>query len=151
MSAADPAAHLAITCVVTDDHDLVLSATTTVLEGAGYSVVGAQSTGEDALREIEATQPVFAVVDYELPDMTGVELAERIRDVAPHTLLLLHSARLDSSMVASALDAGIRGIVVKGSATRLLDAVHEIQEGVVYVDPSLAPRGADEPEPAQHV
>src|SRR4051812_3027319 len=97
MSAADPPAHLPITCVVTDDHDLVLTATTSVLEGAGYSVVGAQSTGEDALREIEATQPAFAVVDYELPDMTGVELAERIRVVAPHTLLLLHSARLDSS------------------------------------------------------
>jgi DNA-binding NarL/FixJ family response regulator len=150
MSAADPAPHLPITCVVTDDHDLVLTATTSVLEGAGYSVVGAQSTGEDALREIEATQPDFAVVDYELPDMTGVELAERILVIAPHTLLLLHSARLDSSMVAPALEAGIRGIVVKGSATRLLDAVSDVQEGVVYVDPALAP-WADEPEPAQRL
>jgi DNA-binding NarL/FixJ family response regulator len=151
MRAADHPVHLPNTCVVIDDHDLVLTATTSVLEGAGYSVVGAQTTGEDALRAIEDLQPAFAVVDYELPDMTGVELAERVREVAPDTLLLLHSARLDSSMVASALEAGIRGIVVKGSATRLLDAVHEVQEGVVYVDPSLAPPlwGADEPEPAR--
>src|SRR5262245_36843995 len=135
MRAADPAADIPVTCVVTDDHHLVLTATTSVLEGAGYSVVGAQNTGDDALRAIEEMQPALAIVDYELPDMTGVELAERVRDVAPRTLLLLHSARLDASMVGSALDAGIRGIVVKGSATRLLDAVQDVQEGVVYVDP----------------
>jgi DNA-binding NarL/FixJ family response regulator len=150
MRAAGSAAPLPVTCVVTDDHDLVLTATTSVLEGAGYSVVDASSTGEDALRAIEAAQPAFAVVDYELPDMTGFELAERVRAVAPQTLLLLHSARLDASMVASALAAGIRGVVVKGSASRLLDAVHDVQEGAVYVDPSLASssRDADEPQPA---
>jgi DNA-binding NarL/FixJ family response regulator len=109
-----------------------------VLESAGYSVVGAASTGEDAVRTIESTQPSFAVVDFELPDMTGIEVATRVREIAPETVLLLHSARIAPATVAAALAAGIRGVVVKGSADRLLDAVAEVREGEIYVDPTLA-------------
>jgi DNA-binding NarL/FixJ family response regulator len=126
--------------VVIDDHELMLSTTSSVLQSAGFAVVGAVSTGADAVQAIESTQPDLAVLDFELPDMTGVELAARARELAPGTLLLLHSARIDPTVVDAALASGIRGIIVKGSATRLLDAVAGVREGEVWVDPTLATR-----------
>jgi two-component system response regulator DesR len=127
-----------LTCVVTDDHEVMLTTTASVLQSAGYAVVGVTATGAAALEAIEAMQPDFAVIDYELPDMNGIELAERAALVAPGMQLVLHSARIDPGSVATALAAGIRGIVVKGSATRLLDAVLEVRNGELYVDPLLA-------------
>jgi two-component system nitrate/nitrite response regulator NarL len=120
----------------------MLATTASVLQSAGYSVVRVTATGAAALEAIEATQPDFAVIDYELPDMNGIELAERAVLVAPGTRLVLHSARIDPSSVGAALAAGMRGIVVKGSATRLLDAVLDVQQGEVYVDPTLGLHGA---------
>jgi DNA-binding NarL/FixJ family response regulator len=126
-----------LTCVVTDDHEVMLTTTASVLQSAGYAVVAVTATGAAALEAIEAMQPAFAVMDYELPDMSGIELAERAALVAPGTQPVLHSARIDSSGVATALAAGIRGIVLKGSATRLLDAVLDVLRGELYVDPAL--------------
>jgi two-component system response regulator DesR len=120
----------------------MLATTASVLQGAGYLVVAVTATGAAGLDAIEATQPGFAVIDYELPDMNGIELAERAAVVAPETQLVLHSARIDPGSVTAALAVGIRGIVVKGSAARLLDAVLEVRQGDVYVDPDLALRTA---------
>jgi DNA-binding NarL/FixJ family response regulator len=138
VGSAELSAGAASTCVVVDDHDELLRAIVSALENEGYVVVGEAPTGETAVAVIESTQPGFAVVDLELPDMTGVELAARILHVASETAPVLHSAWIEPSQVAEALAAGVRAVVVKGSVERLAEALRAVARGELYLDPTLA-------------
>jgi CheY-like chemotaxis protein len=82
-----------ILCV--DDNDLVLAATTVLLEWKGYSVVTA-TNGKSALDAMN--QPFdAAVVDYELADMTGLQLARYLKALRPQLPIVLFSGRSDIS------------------------------------------------------
>jgi CheY-like chemotaxis protein len=61
-----------------DDNDAMLFARSTVLRNEGYSVIEARS-GREALKALETAQPTLALLDVNLPDMTGFDLARRIR------------------------------------------------------------------------
>jgi CheY-like chemotaxis protein len=61
-----------------DDNDAMLFARSTVLRNAGYSVIEARS-GREALKALETAQPTLALLDVNLPDMSGFDLARRIR------------------------------------------------------------------------
>src|SRR4051812_34948229 len=102
-------------CVVVDDHIEMLGAMKDTLESEGLVVAGVASTREAGLRIVRAVQPVIAVVDLELPDMSGIELAVRALWHGRQTSFVLHSARIDAQTVADALAVGIRGLVVKNS------------------------------------
>ena len=129
-----------IACVVSDDHQEMLAVTVAALEDAGYVVVGTASTGAEAVSAIAQLQPLVAVVDYQLPDMTGIEVAAEVQRLSPATRIVLHSARLDAEVAAEAFAAGVGGVVVKGSVNRLLDALTTVAGGATYVDPTVPPR-----------
>ena len=128
-----------MSCVLVDDHPELLSALTATLESAGHTVVGVASTGEAALRLIDVAQPLVAVLDLELPDMTGIALGGRASWLSPRTSFVLHSARLDGPTLADAFAVGIRGVVLKDTPTRIVEAIATVVDGEVYVDPMLAP------------
>lgn len=67
------------TVLVAEDDGAILEVITEVLEDEGFRVI--QSTGEDAdaVDKIEQYRPVVAILDYQLPGMTGVEIAHRVR------------------------------------------------------------------------
>jgi len=102
-----------ILCV--DDNDLVLAATTVLLEWKGYSVVTA-TNGKSALDAMN--QPFdAAVVDYELADMTGLQLARYLKALRSQLPIVLFSGRSDIS--ESTLEE-VTAFVLKGSGFQQL-------------------------------
>ena len=99
-----------------DDNDLVLAATTVLLEWKGYSVVTATTNGKSALDAMN--QPFdAAVVDYELADMTGLQLARYLKALRPQLPIVLFSGRSDIS--ESTLEE-VTAFVLKGSGFQQL-------------------------------
>ncbi len=125
-----------ITCVIADDHPAVLDSVARVLSGQGIDVVAQVRDGEDAVRAIEEHKPQVAVVDVRMPGMSGIAVARR---VAPHTAMILYTGYSDRTLLVEALDAGVRGFVLKeaplGDVSR---AIQTVAKGSVYVDPVLA-------------
>jgi CheY-like chemotaxis protein len=79
--------------LLVDDDDLVLSATTTLLESKGYAVVTA-TNAKAALNTL--SQPFdAAILDYELPDLNGVQLARCLKAVQPQLPIVLFSGHSD--------------------------------------------------------
>ncbi len=110
-----------------------------VLIAAGVDVVGRASNGEDAAAKIEATRPAVAVVDVRMPRLTGIEISARISRTAPETAVILYTAYGDRALLSEALDAGVRGFVLKEAPLQdLTRAVDMVAGGAVYVDPVLA-------------
>jgi len=128
-----------VRAVVADDHPAVLRSVCDVLIAAGVDVVGRASNGEDAAAKIEATRPSVAVVDVRMPRLTGIEISARTSRTAPETAVILYTAYGDRALLIEALDAGVRGFVLKEAPLQdLTRAVDMVAGGAVYVDPVLA-------------
>jgi len=128
-----------VRAVVADDHPAVLRSVCDILIDAGVDVVGRASNGEEAAAKIEATRPTVAVVDVRMPRMTGIEVAAHVSRTTPDTAVILYTAYGDRALLSEALDAGVRGFVLKEAPLQdLTRAVDMVAGGAVYVDPVLA-------------
>ncbi|HEY8725961.1 MAG TPA: response regulator transcription factor [Gaiellaceae bacterium] len=128
-----------VRAVVADDHPAVLRSVCDILIDAGVDVVGRASNGEEAAAKIESTRPAVAVVDVRMPRMTGIEVAAQVSRTTPETQVILYTAYGDRALLSEALDAGVRGFVLKEAPLQdLTRAVDMVAGGAVYVDPVLA-------------
>ncbi len=127
-----------ITVLVADDHPAVLEAVASYLADHGVDVVGRAQDGAEALELIERRLPQVAVVDVRMPNLGGIEVARRLRGKSD-TQVLLFSGYGDRALLLEALDAGVRGFVLKEAPLEdLLRAVRALAAGDGYVDPVLA-------------
>jgi DNA-binding NtrC family response regulator len=92
--------------LIVDDDVALVRAYVRGLELAGHKVVGA-ADGWEVLHLLAARPFDVLISDVCMPDMTGVELAERMREVAPDVPVLLMTASLDPASYSKARDAGI--------------------------------------------
>jgi DNA-binding NarL/FixJ family response regulator len=128
-----------ITCVVADDHPAVLEAVAEFLVQGGIEVITRARDGEEALEKIEQRKPQVALVDVRMPKLGGIELTRRAQRSTPETSILLYTGYGDRALLTEALDAGVRGFVLKEAPMDdLLRAVQSVASGGTYVDPVLA-------------
>ena len=128
-----------VTCVVADDHPAVLEAVAEFLTQSGIEVVGRARDGEEALEKIEQRKPKVALVDVRMPKLAGIELARRASRLAPDTAIVLYTGYGDRAQLTEALDAGVRGFVLKEAPMDdLIRALLSVASGGIYVDPVLA-------------
>ena len=128
-----------ITCVVADDHPAMLAAVADVLGRNGVEVVARVPDGEQALARIEELQPQVALIDIQMPRLSGIEVASRAAVTSPETSVVFYTAFGDRALLTDALDAGARGFVLKEAPLAdLVRAVQRVAAGETYVDPVLA-------------
>jgi DNA-binding NarL/FixJ family response regulator len=128
-----------INCLVADDHPAMLRAVTEILQRSGLQVIAEAADGEEALAKIEQRRPDVALVDIRMPRMSGVEVARRAARSAPETAVILYSGYGDKALLVEALDAGVRGFVLKEAPlVDLHRAMEIVARGGTYVDPVLA-------------
>src|ERR671935_2744761 len=125
-----------LTCIVADDHPAVLEAVSEFLRAGGIEVIGRARDGEEPLEKIETRRPRVALVDVRMPRLGGIELTRRAARSAPETAVLLYTGYGDRALLTEALDAGVRGLVLKEAPMDdLLRAVETVASGSQYVDP----------------
>ena len=130
-----------VTVFIVDDHQMVAAGLAAVLmENPAIDVVGSSGSARDALPRVANLQPDVALVDLRLPDADGVELAGRLREVAPDTQIALVSASFTRSAVAEALAAGVSSFVSKlASAEELVQAVQSAAARTAFVSSDVVP------------
>jgi DNA-binding NarL/FixJ family response regulator len=125
---------VAVACLVAE-----LEAVCDYLELAGIVIAGRATSGEEALQKIELRKPGVALVDVRMPGLSGIEIARRAARSAPETSFVLYTGYGDRALLTEALDAGVRGFVLKEAPMDdLVRAVETVAAGGTYVDPVLA-------------
>jgi DNA-binding NarL/FixJ family response regulator len=133
----DPA--YSVSVVVADDHPAMLTAVTETLERAGFTVVAGVGDGRAAVEAIERERPDLAVLDVQMPHLSGIEVARAVSDATPGTAFVFYTAFGDRALLADALDVGARGFVLKEAPLQdLVRAAERVAGGEAYVDPVLA-------------
>lgn len=129
----------AIRIVLCDDHPIVLAGLRNLIASEqGFDVVGTASNGAAALKLICESRPDIAVIDISMPQLNGIALARRLAQEAPAVKVMVLTLHEDKAFLKQALDAGVRGYLLKRSAAEnLVQAARTVIDGGVYVDPAM--------------
>ncbi len=132
--------------VVVDDHPFFRDGVTRGLSESGrVDVVGEAENGTEALEVIRRERPTVALVDYQMPEMDGLDLVHAVVDEDLPTRVVLLSAVADSAVVFRALEEGAAGYLSKDARRKeIVDAVLRAAEGQTVIPPELAGEVAGE-------
>lgn len=126
---------------IIDDHPLFREGVVNTLRSARIlEVVGEGGTADDAVRIARQASPDIVLLDVSMPG-GGIEAARSIAQVCPLSKTIMLTVSESEQDVAKALEAGVRGYVLKGtSGSELLTTMFAIARGESYVTPGLAAR-----------
>src|ERR687895_569056 len=99
--------------VIADDHPFYRQGLARLLSQSGVEVVGEAANGPDAIELVERTAPDVAVVDLNMPGMSGVEVTRRLNERMPASRVLVVSVSAQEDDVTEAILAGASGYVLK--------------------------------------
>ena len=125
-----------------DDHEMVRRGLRDILSVEDdLEVIGEAATVADGVKQIVALRPDVAIVDIVLPDGTGVEVCQAVRQYAPDVGILVLTSFSDDETLFAAIDAGATGYVLKRvGGDDLVEAVRGVYSGQPLVDPRLTDR-----------
>jgi len=129
--------------LIVDDHDVVRRGIRSVISAdPELEIVGEAATGQDAVRKTDELRPDLILLDISLPDISGIEVAIRVRKLSIVTRILFLSQH-DSVQVANeSLKTGAGGFVAKADAAReLRQAIPIVLHGGKYLSERLTAGG----------
>lgn len=129
----------AIRVVLADDHTVVRKGIREFLEEEGdIQVVAEATTGVEAVALTLEHQPEVAVLDIQMPEMTGIEAARQIKAKIPDVQVLVLTAYDDDPYIFAMLQAGASGYVLKTAPSEeLIRAVRTVAAGGSALDPTV--------------
>jgi DNA-binding NarL/FixJ family response regulator len=104
---------MAQTVLIVDDHPSFRRSARRVLEDAGYEVVGEAPDGASALAAARALRPALVLLDIQLPDLDGFEIASRLAGDPDPPAVVLTSAHDRSDFAGMIAHSGARGFLPK--------------------------------------
>jgi DNA-binding NarL/FixJ family response regulator len=135
--AADPVAQIEL--VIVDDHPPVRQGLELLLAHEGFRVIGSAGSAASGTSMIRARRPRVALVDIDLGDGSGTDLAKAVRDEGCDTAIVLCTGSLDNALIDEAVASGAHGLVLKSSPIEhLADAIRTAAAGQHYVDRLIA-------------
>jgi len=109
------------TVLIVDDHAAFRASARALLEKQGLEVVGEAETGAAGLRAAVELAPDLVLLDVQLPDLDGFDVAARLAELAAESAVVLISSRDSSEFGSLVRESGARGFLPKAeiSAARI--------------------------------
>lgn len=122
--------------VIIDDHPMMREGTRALLDEApDINVVGTGGRGAEALRLVGELRPDVLILDVRLPDISGVEVAKRVREAFPEVGLLILTGYDDVGYFRALMDLGVKGYLRKtAKGEDIAEAVRLVAQGKKIVD-----------------
>jgi DNA-binding NarL/FixJ family response regulator len=125
---------MSINVILADDHTIVRDGLRALLEAnPQIKVVGDAADGNQVLSQVKELQPDVVVMDILMPELNGIEATRKIMESFPQVRVIILSMLGTADHVFRALQAGVRGFLLKESAGReVVDAVEAVYAGEMY-------------------
>ncbi len=125
--------------LIADDHPLIRQGLRTLLDQHGFTIVGEAADGREATQLAQELEPDVAVLDLAMPLLNGLDAAREITRMSRRTKTILVTVHTADQYVLEALQAGVRGYVLKSQATaELVQAIQEVMRGSRYLSPGIS-------------
>lgn len=138
-----------IRILVAEDQAMVRGALTALLNmEEGMEVVAQVENGKQALAALKEQRVDILVSDIEMPEMNGIELAERVAKAHPQVKTVIVTTFGRAGYVKRALAAGVQAFLLKDSPSEKLAAsLHKVMQGQKVIDAELAIAALDDLDP----
>lgn len=129
-----------IRLILAEDQAMLLDAFEALLGlEEDIQIVGRAADGQQALQLATTLRPDVIITDIEMPNMTGIELAERVREQGLSSRVMIVTTFGRAGYLRRALQAGVRGYMLKDAPiTQLADAIRKVAAGGRAIASDLA-------------
>jgi DNA-binding NarL/FixJ family response regulator len=124
-----------INVLVVDDQELFAQGLLRMLDGSsGITVVGTVSSAKEAVRIAVEKEPDVVVLDWQLPDGTGADVATALLTARPSTTIVVLTSFANETVLAEAIDAGCSAVLTKARAfDEIVRTIHAAHAGEVTI------------------
>lgn len=124
--------------LLADDHSAFRQNARILLERKGFVVIVEAADGLEAVRLAQQTQPEVALVDLNMPVLSGLEATRQIVESCRATKVITLTVHSDEPYVVSALRAGAHGYIVKSRLADDLDCAFDaVLRGKLWLSPPI--------------
>jgi DNA-binding NarL/FixJ family response regulator len=125
---------------IADDHAILRKGLMEIIQSdPEFTICGEAGNGSEALAKIEELRPDIAILDIDMPQRTGIEVAAEIRKKKLKVQVINLTMYDDESFFTKSMDAGVKGYVLKdGTISDILNAVRAVRDGNYYISPLLS-------------
>ena len=129
-----------LSVLIVDDHQMFREGIRKRLEAEpDICIVGEAASAEEAYAKVQETRPAIVILDIRLPNVSGIELARRLRQQWPELKILVLSGYDFDQYIRALARIGIDGYILKDSSQEsLVGAIREIASGGVVLPPKIA-------------
>ena len=128
----------AIRIVLVDDHEVVRTGLTLIIEKHDdLRVIGQAATRDEALEVVVARQPDIILLDLDLGEDSGLQMIPELVESAPQSRIIALTGLRDPKILREAVKLGAMGIVRKEeAASDIIQAIREVEKGSAWLDRS---------------
>ncbi|MCL4551360.1 MAG: response regulator transcription factor [Bacteroidetes bacterium] len=129
-----------ISVVIADDHPLFRAGVKQCIDDdPSMFFVAEACNGEEALELIHKHNPDIAVLDIQMPKLSGLAAAQKLKEESSRTSVILLTMFNDQNIFFKAIDQDVKGYVLKDAAVNdIVKAIHSVAEGKYYLSPELS-------------
>lgn len=107
----------------------------------GFNIINIFKSGKDAIFSVKKSIPDLVMLDFQLPDITGLEVAKKIKGINNKIKIFMLTAHTENSIIYRMIkDKNVNAIAIKSSPyfeENLFFAIKKVCDGDDYIDPSL--------------
>jgi DNA-binding NarL/FixJ family response regulator len=119
--------------LLVDDNPSVRHYLRAILEQqSSWHVCGEARSGAEALQKVVETAPDLVLLDYQMPDVNGVDVAKQITHLCPKVCILMVTLHLSKQLVDAARIAGVRGACAKQDIGSVVEAIEVLLREQTY-------------------
>jgi DNA-binding NarL/FixJ family response regulator len=119
--------------LLVDDNPAVRRYLRAILEQQeSWQVCGEARTGAEALHQVLGSPPDLIILDYQMPDLNGIDVARQISEMFPKIPILMVTLHLSSQLASAARQAGVRGACAKQDIGSIVEAVDVLLHDRTY-------------------
>ncbi len=124
--------------IIADDHPLLLKGLSDFLIEKKYNLVGSGNNGREAYNLIAKLQPSIAILDIQMPFMSGLEIAKKCKNIHIDTKIVLITLHKEKDLYQEAQDLNIFGYILKEFALEEIEnCISSVSQGIPFFSPKI--------------
>lgn len=125
--------------IIADDHPLLLKGLSDFLLEKGYNVIGSGNNGREAFNLINKLHPDIAILDIQMPFMSGLEIVKKCHTNNIKTKIILITFHKEKQLYSEANDLNIYGYILKEFALEEIEnCLKSVSEGKPFFSPKIS-------------
>lgn len=123
--------------IIIDDDYLVVNSLKTIITASGIDVLAVGYDGLEAIDLFEKHRPDIVLMDIRMEGLNGIDATEKILKINPNANILLITTFQDDEYIASALNLGCKGYILKQNIKGIIPAINAVYSGNLVFDSNI--------------